>query len=374
MAFVGDQLFVASTDCQEILVYEFGSGGFEVPEGDSIVVEVLPDELEITFPSVVDSGSLYVHVADVDPCPPPEGVRFLPSFYEILTTASFEYVAQVALMVEDPMPEDVNPNRVRIFRRPSGECMPYMDITVAPFEIIENERDRTFARLSKRLSEDDEFSVFILGEDNRHPLDVIELKFMYLQEAIDAVGGWPIDPVNLMNSLKASAMAAAEARRYGRAARLVDRIADVALATPEIPHVFDPDEPGTNLGGRIVARAHTLSFSLRELIEEVVLVGPPGVRMLSTTPAGVSMELTPNPSASGFNISFTPEGSIPVSLRIYSVDGRLVRTLLEGAAPEGRMSVTWDGRNATGLRVAAGTYFAVMSQGEALEVRKLILQ
>jgi hypothetical protein len=374
MAFVGDQLFVASTDCQQILVYEFGSGGFEVPEGDSVVVEVLPDELEITFPTVVDSGSLYVHVADFDSCPPPEGVRLLPSYYEILTTASFEYIVQVALMVEDPMPGNVNPNRVRIFRRPSGDCMPYMDITVAPFEILETDRDRSLARISKRLSEDDEFSVFILGEDNRHPLDVIELKFMYLQEAIDAVGGTPVGPVNLMNSLKASAMAAAAARRYGRAARLVDQIADVALATPEIPHVFDPDEPGTNLGGRIVARAHTLSFSLRELVEEKMLVGPPGIRMLGASPAGAGMEIAPNPSASGFNISFAPEGKGAVSLKIYSVDGRLVRTLIDGAAPGGRMTAAWDGRNAAGVRVAAGTYFAVLSQGESAEVKKLILR
>jgi hypothetical protein len=373
MTFIGDYLFVASDD-DEILVYEFGSGGFEVPEGDSIVVEVLPDELEITFPSVVDSGSLYVHVTEVDTCPPPEGVRFLPSYYEIITTASFEYVAQVALMVEEPMPEDVNPDRVRIFRRPSGDCMPYMDATVAPFEILETERDRTFARISKRLSEEDEFSVFILGEDNRHPRDVVNLKFMYLEEAIDAVGGLPVDPINLMYELLADARAATAAHRYGRAARLVDRIAEVALATPEIPHTYDPENPGANLAGRIVARAHTLSFSLRELMEENLFVGPPGIRMLGASQALGSMELRPNPSSSGFDISFTPEGTGAVSLRVYSVDGRLVRTLIDGAAPEARMSAAWDGRNAAGIRVAAGTYFAVMTQGESVEVKKLILK
>ena len=373
MAFLGDYLFVAS-DGDEIVVYEFGSGGFEVPEGDSIVVEVLPDELEIAFPTVVDSGSLYVHVADIDTCPPPDGVRFLPSFYEIITTASFQYVAQVALIVEDPMPEDVNPRRVRVFRRPSGECMPYMDVTVAPFEILETDRNRTLARLSKRLSEEDEFSVFILGEDNRHPMDVINLKFMYLAGAIDALAGQPPDPYSLMNSLLADARAATAARRYGRAARLVDRIADVALATPEIPHTFDPENPGGNLAGRIVSRAHTLSFSLRELVEEKLLVGPPDIRMLEAARGGSSMRVSPNPSGSGFSIDFAPKGWLPVSLRIYSVDGRLVRTLLDGAPSQASMSAAWDGSNMAGTRVAAGTYFAVMTQGESIDVRKLILQ
>jgi hypothetical protein len=277
-------------------------------------------------------------------------------------------------MAEEPMPEDVNPGRVRIFRRPSGECMPYMDVTVAPFEILETERSRTFARISKRLSEDDEFSVFILGEDMRHPLHVINLKFMYLTEAIDALMGVPVDPMNLMNSLKADAMAATAARRYPRAARLVDRIAEVAMATPEIPHTFDPNNPGNNLAGRIVARAHTLAFSLRQLTEEQLLVGSPGLQMLGMAQGGSSLTLSPNPSVSGFSMSFSPEGSAPVSLRIYSVDGRLVRTLLEGVAPEAHMTAAWDGRNTTGIRVAAGTYFAVMSQGESVNVKKLILQ
>jgi hypothetical protein len=249
-----------------------------------------------------------------------------------------------------------------------------MDVTVAPFEILETERNRTLARISKRLSEDDAFSVFILGEDNRHPMDVVNLKFAYLTKAIDALMGTPIDPINLMNSLKASAMAATAARRYTRAARLVDRIADVAMATPEIPHIFDPDNPGSNLAGRIVASAHTLSFSLRRLIEEQLLVGPPGFRMLGSAGGEGRITLSPNPSASGFSIGLAPEISAPVSLRIYSVEGRLVRTLLEGAVPEAQMSTTWDGRNDTGIRVGAGTYFAVMSQGERTSVEKVILR
>jgi len=373
MAFIGDRLFVAS-DCNEILVYKFGSRGFEVPEGDSVVVVPLPNELEIVFPTVSDSGSLYVHVAQVDPCPPPDGVRFLPSFYEVMTTASFEYVVRVAVMVEEPMPEGVNPRRVRIFRRPSGECTPYMDVTVAPFEILETERGRTFARISKRLSEDDEFSVFILGEDMRHPMDVVNLKYTYLEEAIDAVGGFPIDPINLMNALLAEARAATAARRYERAARLVDRIAEVAMAAPEIPHTYDPDNPGSNLAGKIVARAHTLSFSLRQLVEERLLVGPPGLKILGAAKGDGGLALSPNPSASGFSMRFSPEGSAPVSLKIYAVDGRLVRTLLEGVAPESQMTATWDGRNDAGTAVAVGTYFAVMSQGAQTSVEKLILR
>jgi hypothetical protein len=373
MTFVGDLLFVASDD-DEILVYEFGSLGFEVPEGDGVTVEPLMDELEIGFPTVADSGSLYVHVSGMDPCPPPEGVRFLPDFYEINVTASFDYIAEVAILTEDPPPEGINPRLVRIFRRPSGACVPYMDVTIAPFEIVETPRDPRLARLSKRLSEDDEFSVFILGEDRRSPMDVISLKYDYLQDAIDAVGGVPVDPVNLMNALKGDAVAATRAHRYGRAASLVDRIAHVAMATPEIPHTYHPDDPGGNPGGRIVARAHTLSFSLRQLMSEQRLVGPRPGPAFAMAPMAPGVSLCPNPSNAGFEIGFTPQGTGPLSLKIYSVDGRVVRTLIEDETLRGYRTVTWDSRNDAGMAVGPGTYFALLSQGGHSSVAKLILR
>jgi hypothetical protein len=373
MAFIGDLLYVASDD-DEILIYRFGAPGWEVPEGEDVVVEPLPDELEITFPSVSGAGSLYVHVSDTDPCPAPAGVRFLPEFYEIMTTASFDYVAQVAILTEDPMPEGINPRLVRIFRRPSGACMPYMDVTVAPLQIVETVRDPRLARLSKSFSEDDEFSVFILAEDMRNPMDVVNLKFMYLEEAIEALEGTPVDPYNLMNALLADAMAEKVAHRFARAAELVDRIADVAMAEPEIPHTYDPDDPGTNLGGSIVARAHTLSFSLRWLVEEKKLIGPPGAPLRAMAQPNDLLTLSPNPSTDGFTIGFSPASGSPVTLRVYGVDGRVVRTLVEDVSPGAHETVTWDGRNDAGMRVAVGTYFAVLSQGEYIAVEKLILK
>jgi hypothetical protein len=373
MTFLDDRLFVASDD-DEILIYEFGGAGWEVPEGDSVIVEPLPEELEITFPTVVGAGSLFVKVNPTDSCPAPEGVMFLPSFYEILTTASFDYVAEVAIFTEDPMAEGIDPDLVRIFRRPSGDCTPYMDVTVAPFQIVETLRDPRLSRLIQRLSEDDEFSVFILGEDRRRPLDVIDLKYNYLQEAIDALAGVPVDPYNLMNALLAEALQASTRHNYVRAATLVDRVADVAMATPEIPHTFDPNEPGTNLAGRIMVRAHTLSFSLRLLIEKRVMPLSQGASKLDVNRVIPTLTLSTNPSSSTFEIGLMPGNDEPVTLKIYSVEGRVVRTLADGMAGRGGRTLTWDGLNDDGLRVASGTYFAVLVQGERTATAKLILR
>jgi hypothetical protein len=385
LAFIGDNLFAASDD-NEILVYEFGEidtgGAADVPEGTDIVVEPLPDELEIVFPAVADSGSLFVDVRAVDPCPAPEGVVFLPDFYDIATTASFEYIAQVAIITDEPLPEGVDPDRVRIFKRPSGDdCAPFVDVTVAPIELFPPGDTFTMGRLTRTLSEEDEFSIFVLAEDFRNLSDVVALKLIYLEEAIDAVGGFPIDPVEEMMQLLAAARRNLSLRRYFRAATLIDNIAEVALSTPEIPHLYIPDAPGSNLGGRIVARAHTLSFSIRTL----GLSGQhedPGMGMRNNDPPTTVLEASPsrvsvlgsNPSGSGFSVSLAGTGRHPVSVGIYSVKGELVETLLDNVALSGPQTLTWDGRDSAGKKVGNGVYFMVVRAGEESTTKKLILQ
>ncbi len=387
MTFLGDYLFAASDD-NEILVYEFGEiptgGAADVPEGTDIIVVPLPDELEIEFPAVADSGSLYVEVRATDPCPAPEGVLFLPSFYEIATTASFEYIARVAIITEEALPPGVDPDRVRIFKRPSTEgCMPFMDVTTAPIELFPPGGTLlTMGRLTRTLSEEDEFSIFVLAEDFRSHFDIVALKSAYLEEAIDALLGVPVDPYNQMTQLLLSARRNFAMKRYLRAANLIDAIAVIALNTPEIPHLYLPDEPGSNLGGRIVARAHTLSFSIRMLAKSAQQEDPggrgkskdsPATTLAGAAPSGISM-LGSNPSRTGFTVSLSFTGPHPVSVKVYSVKGELVQTLLDEVALSGPQALTWDGRDSTGKTVGNGVYFMIVRAGSETTTRKLILR
>ena len=68
-----------------------------------------------------------------------------------------------------------------------------------------------------------------------------------------------------------------------------------------------------------------------------------------------------------------PEGR-RVSLRVYSVSGRTVRTLADGVVQgPGRMEVTWDGSDDDGRPVASGVYFyRLEADGDAL-CRKMIM-
>jgi hypothetical protein len=62
-----------------------------------------------------------------------------------------------------------------------------------------------------------------------------------------------------------------------------------------------------------------------------------------------------------------------VSLRIYDVSGRLVRTLVSGAVQgAGHHSIEWDGSDVAGATTGAGLYFGRLEAGGESDVRRLV--
>ncbi len=82
----------------------------------------------------------------------------------------------------------------------------------------------------------------------------------------------------------------------------------------------------------------------------------------------------PNPFNPNTNIIFdVPPGGGSVTLRIYDVNGRLVRTLVDGPQNAGQKTVVWDGLNETGNQVATGAYFYRMTGPGFEQTRKMML-
>jgi hypothetical protein len=72
----------------------------------------------------------------------------------------------------------------------------------------------------------------------------------------------------------------------------------------------------------------------------------------------------PNPTSGGTTIAFgLPDACDAVTLRVYSVSGRLVRTLLDGAVPGGHHAAVWDGCDDGGRDVASGVYVYRLESG-----------
>ena len=81
----------------------------------------------------------------------------------------------------------------------------------------------------------------------------------------------------------------------------------------------------------------------------------------------------PNPFNPTTKIEFTLAKSGFVTLQIYDVLGRKVRTLVSEELPSGYKSVLWDGKNEAGEDVASGVYFYQLKVGDFSEPKKMLL-
>jgi len=83
----------------------------------------------------------------------------------------------------------------------------------------------------------------------------------------------------------------------------------------------------------------------------------------------------PNPFNPSTSLRYTiPEGgAVEVSLEVFDVRGRSVRTLFEGKREPGMYEVHWDGKNDRGVGVAGGIYLAKLRSEKEICVRKMTL-
>jgi hypothetical protein len=81
----------------------------------------------------------------------------------------------------------------------------------------------------------------------------------------------------------------------------------------------------------------------------------------------------PNPSRGPVTLQFSLAAHEHVSLEIYDVEGRLVRTLVDGFLNPGTHDVRWDTRTVSGRPAAPGLYFCHLESAAHSQVRKFIL-
>ncbi|HZV13540.1 MAG TPA: FlgD immunoglobulin-like domain containing protein, partial [Candidatus Kapabacteria bacterium] len=117
------------------------------------------------------------------------------------------------------------------------------------------------------------------------------------------------------------------------------------------------------------------------------IVGSNGTIMKTEGTAGVAQQEEPlasfslnqnypNPVVNATAFDFTLPHASSATLRIYSVDGKEVKTLFASSSFDaGTHSITWDGTNNTGSHIASGTYIYKLTVGEqTLSKRLTVLQ
>ena len=82
----------------------------------------------------------------------------------------------------------------------------------------------------------------------------------------------------------------------------------------------------------------------------------------------------PNPFAGRTTIGFDLARGEHVTLRVFDVTGRVVRTLANGAEMQpGSHRVEWDGRDDRGAKLGAGLYFCRLETGVAHDTKRMVL-
>ncbi len=102
--------------------------------------------------------------------------------------------------------------------------------------------------------------------------------------------------------------------------------------------------------------------------EVIVVAGPPA--------DGAKLRLSqnePNPFNPVTAISFGLEQAGPVTLRIFSVSGRLVRTLADAPMAAGTHEFLWDGADDAGAPLPSGIYLYRIDHGGEHRTRKMIM-
>ena len=124
----------------------------------------------------------------------------------------------------------------------------------------------------------------------------------------------------------------------------------------------------TNLEGR---------FYIDDLrLVRTEFAGPTVVREAreDATPQHFGLEQNfPNPFNSQTTIRYTLDRAQEVELKIYTLTGQHVATLVSGHRSAGRYVLHWDGRDGQGRLLASGLYLYQLRAGSERQTRKLLL-
>lgn len=81
----------------------------------------------------------------------------------------------------------------------------------------------------------------------------------------------------------------------------------------------------------------------------------------------------PNPTSAAAEIQYHLPGEMGVALKVYDVQGRLVRDLYDGAAAVGTHRIEWNGRSNSGAKASAGIYYVRMTAQRMTRVCRITL-
>lgn len=155
------------------------------------------------------------------------------------------------------------------------------------------------------------------------------------------------------------------------------------LSDPEVGALFDePLDSANTLVTYTFTETGSRDYFCRPhvglgMTGTVIVTAPSAVGDTPTAAAVQLMPNVPNPFNPTTTISFElpadRAGATDVSLRVYDLQGRLVRVLMEESVAGRRHSVVWNGRDDRGTAAPSGLYVYRLVAGERTLARTMTL-
>ncbi len=143
---------------------------------------------------------------------------------------------------------------------------------------------------------------------------------------------------------------------------------DVAFSRSDLHNLLSNVTNGTIVTLMITARTTAATGNLP------VVGSPVDVKVkTSSGPAAVTSAVAPNPFKPETSIEYSVRNTGPVSIRIFSVNGQLVRSLREDYATPGSYEVRWNGKDDAGRTAPSGIYFVSVRQGSASSMTRVVV-
>ncbi len=153
---------------------------------------------------------------------------------------------------------------------------------------------------------------------------------------------------------------------------------DGGLTWTQIPGFDEDSNPNGGLDGRtnrIFVVSPTLAYAVGEYTYKFDGQTPVFVERESiVVPEKFRIEQNyPNPFSTSTTIKYSLFSDMNVQIDVRDILGRTVKRLVSGFQSTGVYTVTWDGTNDSGVRMASGMYFYISDMGDSIEMKRMVL-
>ena len=111
-----------------------------------------------------------------------------------------------------------------------------------------------------------------------------------------------------------------------------------------------------------------------EAIKRVAGIPTSADSFTDVLPGSVSILGTyPNPFVESATIEYALTYTAPAHIQVYNLVGQRIKTLVNEMHSAGTYTVSWDGTNEAGLKVASGTYYVIIETDKTVETGSIVV-